>query len=204
MPLSVPLSLLQFPGQFFDLDGAPLAGGLIQFYLAGTTTPEDVFQDVNGDATWSNPVVLDLSGFAQIFLGSTLYDVVVSNSLSVQLYTVEGVGNPGQIVAATSGNIEAQGSKNVATGYVILSTDNTVTTAADATVKVLQLQPAADRGVALTVINYASNPCSLTPAGAETINGIAAALVIPASASPLFHWARLVSDGSSAYYAITG
>src|SRR6185295_17590784 len=101
MALSVPLSLLQFPGYFTDLDGDPLASGWLTFYAAGTTSAQDVFADCNGDATLTNPVQLDSSGFAQVFLGSEgLYDVVVSEFEvttplvpGAELYTVEGVGN---------------------------------------------------------------------------------------------------------------
>lgn len=208
--LNVPLSLLDFPGYMTDLNGDPLAGGFLQFYTAGSTTPEDVFADVNGDATLSNPVVLDSSGFAQIFLSPTLYDVVVYDSLMVQLYSIEGVGNPGQIMFAGLGNVQAQGSKNVASGYIILPTDNLVTTATGATAAVLQLPAAADRssanlgnGFPLIVQNYLSNTCTLTPDGLDTINGDTAALVIAANANPVYHWAMLYSDGVSAWIALT-
>jgi len=45
---------------------------------------------------------------------------------------------------------------------------------------------------------------SLVPNGADTIEGIAAAYTVAASASPLFRTVILCSDGSSAYWIIGG
>jgi hypothetical protein len=208
---TVPLSLLDFPGYLADDDGVPLAFGWLTFYAAGTTTLSDTFSDVLGTVANTNPLQLDTEGRYTVFLQPSLYDIVVSEFdvstptvPGAQLYTREGVGDPGQILASTSANVQAEGSKNVATGYTILSTDNLVTTATGAVAAVLQLPAAADRGTLLIVINYLSATCTLTPDGTETINGLAAALVIPAAASPVFHWAQLYSDGASAWYALTG
>ena len=206
MALTVPLSLLDFPGQMFDLDGHPLAGGFLQFYLAGTTTPQDTFADVNGDAANSNPVQLDSSGFATIFLSPTLYDVVVYDSLMVQLYSIEGVGDPGAIVFAGLGNTQAEGSKNVATGYIVLSTDNLVTTPTGAVAQTMTLPAAADRtstnlgnGLPLIIMNFLSTTCTVNPDGSDTINtgAAGAAIVLAAGDCGTFY-----SDGSSAWYML--
>lgn len=210
---SVPLGLLQFPGYFTDLDGLPLAGGFLQFYLAGTTTPEDVFADVLGAATLTNPVELDASGFKQIFLGPTLYDVVVMDSTSVELYTVSGVGDPGQIVFAGLGTTLATGSQNVTSGYSVLSTDNLVTVASTggANPCIINLPAAsmrvaggANSGLPITIKNMGNVALAVTPAGADTIEGIAAAYTVALSASPLFRTIMLVSDGSSAWWILGG
>ena len=207
MALTVPLSLLQFPGYVPDLEGNPLAGGFLQFYAAGTTTPQDVFADVNGDATLSNPVVLDSSGLATIFLSPTLYDVVVYDSLMVQLYTVEGVGNPGAIVFASLGTIQTEGSKNVADNYIVLSTDNLVTTPTGATAQTIFLPAASDRsatnlgnGLPLIIMNMLSNTCTVQADGADTITSGTASgsSVVLASGA----WGEFFSDGASAWYAL--
>lgn len=211
MALSVPLALLQFPGQFFDLEGNPLAGGFLQFYLAGTTTPQDVWHDVNGDAAWTNPVELDSSGFATIFLSPTLYDVVVSDADSVELYTIEGVGDPGQIVFSALGNTLSQGSENVVSGYQVLSTDQLVTVASTGGPNpcVIQLPPASERssdangnGLPLTIKNLGVLPLAVTPDGADTIDSLAAVYTVPAAASPLYPSVLLVSDGESAWWIL--
>lgn len=213
MASTVPLSLLQFPGQFFDpRDGTMLAGGKLQFYQAGTTTPGTVYADVNGTATLTNPVVLDTSGMAQIFLGPLLYDVVVSDTLSVQLYTVEGVGDPGQIVFTGLGNTFAQGSINQTSGYTVLSTDNLVTMASTggANPCIVNLPAASVRstlnagnGLPLTIKNVGNVPLAVTPHGSDTIDLVNAAYTVGASTFPLLKTITLVSDGNSAWY-ITG
>lgn len=214
MALSVPFSLLQFPGQFFDLDGAPLAAGSLQFYAAGTTTPQDVYADCNGDATLTNPVTLDSSGFAQIFLGSAgLYDVVVSDSTAVELYTIEGVGNPGQILFAGLGNVLAQGSQNVTSGYSVLSTDNlvTVNSTGGANPCIINLPAASTRsttgtnsGMVLTIKNLGAIPLAVTPNGADTIDVNNAAYTVPAAVDPLYPSIMLVSDQTSAWWILGG
>jgi len=216
MALTVPLSLLDFPGYLTDDDGAPLNGGWMQFYIAGTTTPLDTYADVNGDATNTNPLQVDSSGRYVVFLSNaSLYDIVVYEASLVdpdipgaELYTREGVGNPGAIVYAALGNTLATGSANVVSGYQVLSTDQLVTVASTggANPCVIQLPPASDRasadngnGLPLTVKNLGTIAISLTPDGADTIDTLAAVYTIPAGASPLFPSVFIVSDGESAW-----
>lgn len=211
MALSVPFSLIQFPGYFTDLDGAPLAAGSLQFYAAGTTTPQDVYADCNGDATLTNPVVLDSSGFAQIFLGSAgLYDVVVSDSTAVELYTIEGVGNPGQILFASLGNLLATGSQNVDSGYSILSTDQfvTVTNTSNTNPWIVNLPAASTRstatstgnGLPLTIKNLSAFAGTIVPNGADTIEVDNAAFSIPAQTGSTYPSVILLSNGTSGWW----
>lgn len=53
--------------QFCDLNGAPLAGGSVQFYEPGTTTPKTTYQDPALSVPNSNPVILDAAGRATIW-----------------------------------------------------------------------------------------------------------------------------------------
>jgi hypothetical protein len=55
---SISLSL----SQQFDSTGAPLNGGFLYFYAAGTTTPQSAYQDTSLTIPWSNPIVLDSAG----------------------------------------------------------------------------------------------------------------------------------------------
>ena len=52
---------------FLDLDGKPLAGGLVFFFVPGTTQLRDTFQDPGATQKNTNPVVLDAAGTATIF-----------------------------------------------------------------------------------------------------------------------------------------
>jgi len=60
---SISLSLSQ---QFNEL-GKPLAGGLLYFYAAGTTTPQDAFKDSNLTLQHPNPITLDSAGRVPAF-----------------------------------------------------------------------------------------------------------------------------------------
>lgn len=50
--------------QLFDDEGAPLAGGLIYTYTAGTTTPKATYTTGAGSVANANPIVLDSAGRA--------------------------------------------------------------------------------------------------------------------------------------------
>jgi len=54
--------------QFLDADGNPLADGRIYTYAAGTLTPKATFTTSDGDAEEKNPVELDPSGRATIWI----------------------------------------------------------------------------------------------------------------------------------------
>lgn len=66
--------------QFVGNDGTPLSGGLVYFYIPGTTTPKNTFQDAAGTILNTNPVVLDSAGRAIIY-GAGAYQEAVFDSL---------------------------------------------------------------------------------------------------------------------------
>lgn len=69
--------------QFLDSNGEPLASGLVYFYVPGTTTPKNTWQNASQSILNTNPVVLDGSGQAVIY----------------------GVGSYRQIVRDVDGNL---------------------------------------------------------------------------------------------------
>lgn len=69
---------------------APLAGGFVQFYLTGTTTPQDVFAEIACITPLTNPVQLDVNGEAEIY-GNAVYDILVYDSTMVLQYTMLGI-----------------------------------------------------------------------------------------------------------------
>lgn len=75
-PLATPFSY------FTDNNGAPLAGGKVYTYAAGTTTPQASYTDSTGVTPASNPVVLDSAGKATIWL-SGYYKIVVTDANGV-------------------------------------------------------------------------------------------------------------------------
>jgi len=79
--------------QFFDSNGAPLAGGKVYTYSAASTNPQTTYKnsasDPAGQVQNSNPVILDAGGFGDIWLTSSAYKIVVTDYAGVQQYTVD-------------------------------------------------------------------------------------------------------------------
>lgn len=82
---------LQAPfSQFIDSNGNPLAGGKIYTYAAGTTTPKNSYSDAAGTIANTNPVILDSSGRADIWLLGS-YKIIVKDSADVLIHTTDNV-----------------------------------------------------------------------------------------------------------------
>ena len=64
--------------QFLDAAGAPLAGGIVCTYQAGTSTPQATYTDSSGLVQNANPVVLNSAGRANIWWTSAAYKVVLA------------------------------------------------------------------------------------------------------------------------------
>jgi hypothetical protein len=81
--------------QFFGTDGLPLVGGKLYTYAAGTTTPLASYTDYTGVTANTNPVILDSTGSASVWLPETTsYKYVLKTSADVTLYTVDYVSVP--------------------------------------------------------------------------------------------------------------
>lgn len=90
----------------FDNDGAVLDGGLVYTYAARTATPLDSFTTYNADTANTNPVVLDTSGQADIWLASAFYKVILTDKNGVQLWSVDNVG-PGPLSSSSASGFGA-------------------------------------------------------------------------------------------------
>lgn len=81
-----------FPvSQFFDNSGNPISGGKLNWYAAGTTTPQNTYTDSTGNTAASNPVVCDSAGRAQVWLTNASYKLVIQTSAGVTLQTIDGI-----------------------------------------------------------------------------------------------------------------
>ena len=86
--------------QIFGSDGAPLVGGKIYTYLAGTSTPATTYTDFGAGTANTNPIILDSFGQANIWLLSTVsYKFIVRTATDVLLYTVDNISTPLDISA---------------------------------------------------------------------------------------------------------
>jgi hypothetical protein len=81
--------------QFFGTNGLPLVGGKLYTYAAGTTTPLATYVDYTGTTTNTNPVILDSTGSANVWLPETTsFKYILKTSAEVTLYTVDYVSIP--------------------------------------------------------------------------------------------------------------
>lgn len=106
--------------QFFDSNGNPLSGGKLYTYTAGgTSTPQATYTDYGGGTPHANPVVLDSRGEASVWLGTSLYYMVLKDSADAQIWTADNVGGEVTLSAlAASGGSAMVGYLPVGTGAV--------------------------------------------------------------------------------------
>jgi len=88
-----------------DNNANPVSGGKLYTYVAGTTTPQPTYSDVNLTVANANPVVLDSAGRATVFLSGSSYKFVLKDSDDVTIWTQDNV----QAVAPFSTNLDIQG-----------------------------------------------------------------------------------------------
>lgn len=92
--------------QFLDATGAPLVGGLLYTYAAGTTTPQACYTDSTGATANTNPVVLDARGEANIWLASATYKFKLCAADNTELWTVDYISAPtSSLSPVLSGNV---------------------------------------------------------------------------------------------------
>lgn len=78
--------------EFMDANGAPLAGGKVYAYTAGTLTPKNTFTDSTEATPNANPVILDSAGRAAIWINGS-YKFIVKDSADVTIRTVDNVSS---------------------------------------------------------------------------------------------------------------
>ena len=104
--MTVNISLFAGAGaQFFDNNGVPLAGGKIQSYAAGTSTPAATYTTSTGSIANSNPIILDSAGRVpnEIWLttGST-YKFVLSDASNAVIGTYDNIPGANDYTAITA------------------------------------------------------------------------------------------------------
>ena len=113
----------------FTANGAPLAGGLLYTYAAGTTTPLATYTDQSGATPNANPVVLDANGQANVWLKSGLtYKINLTDASLVQQ-----TGWPADGIVADAGAatlVALADAATLANGDALLAVQQPVTGAA--------------------------------------------------------------------------
>ena len=77
--------------QFTDATGAPLVGGKVYTYAAGTTTPLTSYTSYAATSSNTNPVILDSRGEAAIWFGNATYKVILKDSTDTLIWTSDNI-----------------------------------------------------------------------------------------------------------------
>src|ERR1700676_1141302 len=102
----------QIPEQQLDNNGRPLAGGCLQTFHSGTTTPLATYSDALGTVLNTNPVQYDSGGRARVFLQAQAYTLKLyshgstnncATSLGPIIWSIDGI-NPSANSILASGN----------------------------------------------------------------------------------------------------
>jgi len=132
--MSVNLSPVGNGFQFFSNDGLPLAGGKIQTYQAGSTTPLTTYTDSSGLIANTNPIILGTDGRPPSTIWLTdgfFYKFVLSDANDVVIQTYDnlyGIINaqpPAATPIPTGGILLWSGSiGSIPAGYVLCNGNN--------------------------------------------------------------------------------
>lgn len=98
--------LVQPMWHFVDETGSPCVGCHLYSYLAGTSTPTPTYTDSTGTVQNTNPVVLDVAGQAQIWVGSLNIKLILKHADDSLIWTVDNIStwtNGGGAGCSTSG-----------------------------------------------------------------------------------------------------
>lgn len=106
---------------FYDNNGAPLSGGLIYTYAAGTTTPKATYTDSTGSVQQTNPIVLDSAGRATWWIEGA-YKYVVKDSLGNTIKTTDNVTSFTTLASASNAFFQSFSGTGSQTAFT-LSTD---------------------------------------------------------------------------------
>lgn len=185
---------------FTNANGTPLASGKVYFYVPGTTTPKNTYQDSGNSVANANPVVLDSAGRAVIY-GTGCYRQIVQTSASVTIWdqttcdtssteaswggTAGGTPNAITVTAANFTGQDGQVIRFVASG-----TNSGATT----------INPSSFGNVTL-VVDGGSGPVACT--GGEIVQNNVVTVVYDAN-SGVFHLSTLTSVTAGAGLSTSG
>ena len=169
--------------QLLDNNGDPLSGGKLFAYEAGTSTPKDTFTDESGDTANTNPVILDSSGRADVWLEAGEYKFSLFDSADNLIKTVDNISG------VTTGDAVAY---SVSTNTNIVESYNQGRVFATGTISLSLLAAAtAGDGFEIYVKNNGSGFVTINPDASETINGVLTLVLVPNA------WAIVYCDGSA-------
>lgn len=160
--------------QFFDDDGAPLAGGKLYTYSAGTTTPKATYTTASASVENANPIILDSQGRAVLFLDGS-YKFYLTDSADVAIGPNGGVTDNITSFQVTSGGAIADGDYGdivvSGSGTTIAIDTNAVTTSkiADYSVSLSKLATQAANTVLANATSSTATPSAVALSASQLL-----------------------------------
>lgn len=77
--------------QFFDVTGAPLVGGTLETFAAGTSTPLATYTDFSAAIANPTTITLNTRGEAAVWLGPSAYKFTLRDAASVLIWTADNI-----------------------------------------------------------------------------------------------------------------
>lgn len=84
-------NLTPYKAQFFSDTGAPLVGGKLYTYAAGTSTPLATYTSQAGTSANTNPIILNSRGEADIWLSALSYKFALTTDAGAPVWTIDNV-----------------------------------------------------------------------------------------------------------------
>src|ERR1700676_1313199 len=116
----------QIPEQQLDNNGRPLAGGCLQTFQSGTTTPLATYSDALGTVLNTNPVQYDSGGRARVFLQAQAYTLKLyshgstnncATSLGPIIWSIDGINPSANSILASNNTWTGSNTFNGATVF---------------------------------------------------------------------------------------
>jgi len=189
--------------QFTDATGAPLVGGKVYTYAAGTTTPLASYTSYAATSSNTNPVILDSRGEAAIWFGNATYKVILKDSTDTLIWTSDNISavQPMAYVAPGTANNLLQSN-----GSAWASVSPATVTVGNATVAA-SVPLSGVTGLGTGVSTFLATPSSANLAAAltdETGSGSAVFATSPTLNSPTLITPVLGTPGSGNLQYCTG
>ena len=77
--------------QFFDVTGAPLVGGTLETFAAGTSTPLATYTDFSASIANPTTITLNTRGEAAVWLGPSAYKFTLRDAAGVLIWTADNI-----------------------------------------------------------------------------------------------------------------
>ena len=189
--------------QFTDATGAPLVGGKVYTYAAGTTTPLASYTSYAATSSNTNPVILDSRGEAAIWFGNASYKVILKDSTDTLIWTSDNISaiQPMAYVAPGTANNLLQSN-----GSAWASVSPSTVTVGNAT-EAASVPLSGVTGTGTGVTTFLTTPSSANLAAAltdETGSGSAVFATSPTLTSPTLVAPVLGTPGSGNLQYCTG